>query len=95
VVELVDLDAVQHAVEVEMPPRTAELAVGRKLEADLFLLLDDVPDFAILDRLELVGADLALFALFACVLKRGWPQEAADMIGAKRRRGPWHRSSLP
>ena len=38
VVELINLDAVEHAEEIEVPPRAAELAVGRELEADLFLL---------------------------------------------------------
>jgi hypothetical protein len=36
-----------------MPPGTAELAVGRELEPDLFLLCDDFFDLTILDRLEL------------------------------------------
>ena len=53
VVELVDLDAVEHAEEVEMPPRPAELAVGRELEADLLLLADDLRDLLVFDRLEL------------------------------------------
>ena len=34
VVELIELDAVEHAEEIEMPPCAAELAVGRELEAD-------------------------------------------------------------
>src|SRR5262249_41211897 len=62
VVELVELDAVQHGEEVEMPPRAAEFAVGRKLQSNLRLLLDQVPDLAILDLLELSRRDLALFA---------------------------------
>src|ERR1700722_18326167 len=48
-------DAVEAAEEIEMPPRTAEFAVGRELEADAFLLLDDGLDLAIFDRLEFVG----------------------------------------
>ena len=43
------LDAVEALVEVEMPPGAAELAVGRELEADLLLLLDDLLDLAVLD----------------------------------------------
>src|SRR4029079_6887719 len=31
-VAFVELDAVEHAEEIEMPPRAAELAVGRELE---------------------------------------------------------------
>ena len=38
VIELVDLDIVEHAEEVEMPPGAAELAVARELEPDLLLL---------------------------------------------------------
>ena len=51
VVEFVDLDAVEHAEEIEVPPGTAEFAVGRELEPDLFLLLDDLLDLAVLDFL--------------------------------------------
>ena len=43
------LDALQAAEEIEMPPRAAEFAVGRKLQADLFLLLDDLDDLAVFD----------------------------------------------
>ena len=43
------LDAVEALVEVEMPPGAAELAVGRELEADLLLLLDDLLDLAVFD----------------------------------------------
>ena len=53
VVELVELDAVEHAEEIEVPPGAAEFAVGRELEADLLLLLDDLLDLAVLDLLEL------------------------------------------
>src|SRR5262249_48598298 len=60
VIELVELDAVEQTVEIEMPPRPAELAVGRLLHPDVFLLLDQLLDLAILDLPEFVGADLAL-----------------------------------
>ena len=63
VVELVDFDAVEHAEEIEMPPGAAEFAVGGELEPDLLLLLDDLLDLAVLDLLQLGGADLALLAL--------------------------------
>ncbi len=53
--------------EIEMPPGAAKLAVGRKLEADLLLLADDLFDLAVLDRLELRRRDRALFAL-GCAL---------------------------
>ena len=53
VVEFVELDAVEHAEEIEMPPGAAEFAVGDELEPDLFLLLDDLLDLAVLDFLQL------------------------------------------
>ena len=73
-----------------MPPGAAELAVGRELEAELLLLLDDLFDLAVLDGLELGRRDRALFALGARLLQRGGTQEAADMIGAERRFGSLH-----
>ena len=86
----VELDAVEHAEEIEVPPGAAELAVGRELEADLLLLLDDLLDLTVLDGLELGRRDRALLALGARLLQRGGTQEAADMVGAKRRFGSLH-----
>ena len=90
VVELVELDAVEHAEEIEMPPRAAEFAVGRELQPDLFLLLDDLLDLAVLDLFELGGGDLALLALGARLLDRRGAQQAADHVGAEWRLGPLH-----
>ena len=45
--------AVEAAEEIEMPPGAAEFAVGRELQPDVFLLLDDLLDLAIFDRFEL------------------------------------------
>src|SRR5208282_6142413 len=59
-VHLVDFHTVEHAEEIEVPPRAAELAVGRDLEPDLLLFFDDLLDLAVLDLLELSRADLAL-----------------------------------
>ena len=73
VIELVELDAVEHAEEIEMPIGAAELAVGRQLEADLLLLGDDLLDFLVLDLFQLGGRDLALFALGARDLQRLGP----------------------
>ncbi len=70
VVELLDFDAVEHAVEIEMPPRAAEFAVGGDLQPDLLLLLDDLLDLAVFDLFELRRADLALFPLGARFLQR-------------------------
>src|SRR5262245_62865576 len=69
-------------IEVEVPPGAAILAVGRELQPDLLLLLDDGLDLAILDRLELGGSDLALLALGARALGRSRAQDRGDVIGA-------------
>src|SRR5262249_43267114 len=89
---LVNLDAVEHAEKIEVPPGAAELAVARPPKAELFLLLDALLDLPVLDRLELGGADGALFALGARFLERRRAQEAADMVGTERRFGSLHRS---
>ena len=52
VVELDDVDAVQHPEEVEVPPRAAELAVGGELEAGGGLARDEGGDRLILDRTQ-------------------------------------------
>ena len=75
VVELVDLDAVEPVVEVEVPEHAAVLAVGRALQADLFLLLDDLRNFLVLDLLQIGRADLALLALRARLLDRRGAQK--------------------
>ncbi len=90
VLELVEFDAVEHAEEVEMPPGAAEFAVGGELEADLFLLLDDLLDLAVFHLLELGRGDCALLALRARLLDRRGAQNAADMVGAKWRFCPLH-----
>ena len=80
----IELSAVELFVEIELPPGTPELAVGRELEPDLLLLLDGLLDLAVLDCLELVGGDLALPMLGARLLERRRTQQAPDVIGAER-----------
>ena len=46
---LVTFDALQALEEVEMPPGTPELAIGRRLQADRLLARDDLADLRILD----------------------------------------------
>ena len=87
---LVNFDAVERAEKLEVPPGAAKLAVGRQLKPQLLLLLDIVLDLAVLDGLELGRSDGALFAFGACLPQRRGAQEAADMIGAERRLGPFH-----
>src|SRR5207244_9750494 len=66
-----------------MPPGAAKLAISGELEADLFLLPDDLLDFAVFHLLELGRADCAFLVLCARVFNRRSAQDAADMIGAK------------
>ena len=90
VVDFDDLDAVEHAEKIEMPPRAAEFAVGGELQADLLLLLDDLLDLDVFDGFELHVGDLALLVLRARLLHRRGAQQTADLVGAKRRLGPLH-----
>ncbi len=82
--------AVEAAEEIEVPPRAAEFAVGRALQADRLLVLDDDRDLAVLDRLELGSGDLALLPLGARLLEAGGAQQASDVIGAEGRFRAWH-----
>ena len=95
VAELVELDAVEHAVEVEMPPGAAKLAVGRELEADRFLLADDLLDLAVFHRAELGGADRARRRLLARLLERRRAEQRSDVVGAERRLGAGSHGPLP
>ena len=86
----IGLDAIELTEEIVVPEGAAELAVGDRREAGLFLPADDFLDLAVLDRFELLGAELAALALRACLLEGGRAQQASDMIGAKRRLGARH-----
>ncbi len=50
---VVELDAVEPLEEIELPPERRNSPSVASLQADLFLLLDDLLDLAVLDRLEL------------------------------------------
>src|SRR5262249_38305310 len=92
----IELNAVEALVEVELPPGAAELAVGRELEPDLLLLPDDLLDLAVPHRGELGGGDLLLLVPRARRLEWGGAQQAADVVGPKRRFGRCrHRGHLP
>src|SRR5260370_23625024 len=73
--------------EGEMPPRAAEFAVGRKLQADRRLLVDDLFDLHILDLAQIVSRYLTLLQFGARFLDARRPQQAADLVGAAR--GCW------
>ena len=87
----IKLDAVQPLEEVELIPRTAKLPVGRELQPDFFLFSDGLFDLAVFDRTQGAGRDLPTLMSGPRLLHRRRPQQAADMVGAERRRGPLHR----
>src|SRR5690606_27232574 len=82
VVELDDVDAVEQAEEVEVPPRAAELAVGRELEAGVGLLLHEIDDRGVFDGAEAFGVELAGVVSGARLGDGGGTEEAADDVGA-------------
>jgi hypothetical protein len=62
----------------------AELAVGGNLESDFLLHFDGVADALILHSGEFDVVDLMSMVAAKRLAERGRPQQAADMIGAKR-----------
>src|SRR4029077_5661088 len=74
VIELVDLDAIEHAIEIKVPPGTAEFAVGRKLETGLLLFPDDLLNLAVFNLGGLRRVDLAFLALPPRLLQWRGPQ---------------------
>ena len=82
-------DAVEPPEEIEMPPRAPQLAVRDAAQTQVLLLSDDALDLAILDRRETGRIERAVRIAPARVLERRGPQQAADMVGAKRRRRSW------
>src|SRR5262249_20942546 len=86
----IQLDAVEHAQEIEMPPRAPEFAVGCELEPGLLLPGDDLINLAVFDGLELSCRDISFLAVGACFLQGLRTQQTADMIGAEWRLGSFH-----
>src|SRR5579863_7838943 len=80
----IGFDAVEPFEEVIVPGNATKLAVSDRLEPHLLLSADDVFDLAILDVLKGLGRNLAARALLARRFQRRRPQQAADMVGAKR-----------
>src|SRR6266513_3812943 len=81
--------------KLEPPAAPAELAVGDRLQADALLRRDAFADAAVLDGAQfraVMRPQVALRGLrseeaLARLLKRLWPQQAADLVGAERRAG--------
>jgi hypothetical protein len=81
--------------EIEVPEGAAELAVGDRLEPKLLLQLDRVADRLVLDPAQLLGGDGPGFPLVARVEQFLGAQQAADMVGAERRRGAGRHGGSP
>src|SRR5262249_46419239 len=64
-----------------------ELAVGDGVEADLLLQRDHLPDRLVLDRAQPGTVDHSLRVLLARAQQRRRADQAADMLGSKRRTG--------
>src|SRR5262245_21526093 len=84
VIELVELHPVEHAEEIEVPVSSSKLPIGRELEPDFLLLLDDLFDFAVFDLFELITAYGPFLALGTRILQRLAALEAAHVVGTKR-----------
>ncbi len=84
------LDALQAPEKIEMPPRAAEFAVGRELQAHLGLFLDDFLDLTVFDIFQRGGRNLAFGEFRARLFQRRGAQQAADHVGAEGRRGALH-----
>jgi hypothetical protein len=89
---LESLDAGQPLQEIEVPHGAAVFAVGHGFEPDLLLPPDSFDDRLVLDLAQRRRVDLAAGAALARLLQLRRTQQAADMVGAERRRGPLHGS---
>src|SRR5262249_32165144 len=76
------VDRLHEAVE---PGTAAKLAIGDRREPNRFLHRDRVANAAVLDLGELVGVDPALRRVTKRSLEFARAQQAADMLGPKRR----------
>ena len=80
------LDALELRQEVDVEIGAAELAVGDAAQAQVLLELDDAADRVVLHAAQRRGVDGAGLVLLARIEQRLGAQEAADVVGAKRRR---------
>src|SRR2546426_8981516 len=78
------LDAVEAVDEVDVPPVATELAVGDRLQADVFLQLDGLPDAFVFHGAQRRTVDLALLVPGARGMECLRAQQAADVVGAER-----------
>ena len=80
-------DVAELAVEVAVIGAAAEFAVGRERQPGARLQGDCLRNRFVLRRLQRVVADLATCVALPALEQRGGPQQAADVLGAKRRSG--------
>ena len=80
-------DAIESPQKIEMPPRAAQLAVRDAAQAQFLLLFDDPLDLAVLDGFETCRVENAGGMPLPRFFQRSRPQQATDVIGAKRRCG--------
>src|SRR5258708_38598245 len=73
-----------------MPPRAAEFAVGRELQADRGLLMHDLFDLHVFDLAQIGGRYFAPLQFGARLLDLRRTQQAADLVGAERGFGSLH-----
>jgi hypothetical protein len=85
VIELHDVDAVEHPEEVEVPPGATELTVARDLETRGALAGDEVDDLRVLDRSQLRIRQLSRCAAAAGGGQARRAEEASDDVGTERR----------
>jgi hypothetical protein len=81
------LDPCELFEEVDMEIRAPELAVGDSGQAGVLLEVDDVANRRVLGHAQLRLRDFAFGAAVARGEELGGTKEAADVVGAKRRRG--------
>ena len=79
----IDADVAERAIEEAVIRAAAELAVGRKLEADAFLKRERVPDGRIFRGAQRLPADLAAAEARTQVQEVARAQQAADVLGAE------------
>jgi hypothetical protein len=72
---------------------TAKFAVGDRMQADLFLHRDDFADGFIFELPQRIARDLSGVEFLARRDQPGRTHKAADMVGAKGRKGAFHASS--
>jgi hypothetical protein len=80
------LDRVNESIE---PRAAAELAIGNRLQTDVFLHPDCLTDTAVLDLGEFAPVDFALRRITKRRLEFGRTQQAANVLGAERGRLAW------